>query len=319
MQKQLVFHIGLHKTATTFFQDIAFPTLKDWNYLDRPFVQHNHAFNKLQFEDDSLYDPDLVKEVIEGIPGDQLLFSSEDLTGHPWVSAINRSQIARRIHEISPYIKIILFIRGQRDILYSHYNNFIKAYRGTKNVEKFVWKPQMDFSYEMYENDYKAPLSTLYYNTAWFCINVDNFKYFEMVSYYKHLFGDNLYVFPYEEFHQHPNSIFEKLEWIFDERIDQDVKNKASQQKVNSSLKNRDLHKKLIVNKVTAGTNNRYFNKLSEKAVDLAFLASHELKNSPEKVFINNLAKDYYTENNLKLIEYYPEIGIQNYPDNYDF
>jgi len=319
MSKKLIFHIGLHKTATTFFQDVVFPELKHWNYLDRPYVQNNFAFNKLQYEDDSLYDSQHAVNEIEHIEGDYLLFSSEDLTGHPWMSAINRSQVARRLRALSEDCEIILFIRGQRKILYSHYNNFINNYQGIRKIEEFVWKPQANYTYDMYKKGCKGSLQNSYYNMAWFSINVDNFLYYNLIKYYKYLFGDKLHVFLYEEFSQTPDRVFDKLEYILEEKIDPSVKEKAYKKKVNKSVSNHELHKQLIVNKVTAGYKNRYINKISETAVNLALMATPSTGQNQETTYLDELVKEYYVENNRKIVEEYPEIGLQNFPEAYDF
>jgi len=319
MSQKLIFHIGLHKTATTFFQNEVFPTLTNWNYLNRPFIHNNFALNKLLYEDDTLYDPQIVRDQIASITGEQLLFSSENLTGQPWMSAINRAQIARRLREISDHCEIILFIRGQKSIIYSHYNNFINNYQGIRNIEDFVWKPSGDYTYEMYANGRSSIPRNTYYNLSWFNIHVNNFLYYPLIKYYKQLFGERMHVFLYETFSQNPDEVFNKLETVLDEKIHPAIKEKARQKRLNRSVTGYKLHKKLIVNKVTAGYNNRYLNKLSEKAVDLVFLGNSSAKDSPEKTFINELVDGYYVEDNRKIIEEFPEIGIQDYPETYEF
>ena len=317
-EKSLVFHIGLHQTAASFFQEQVFANLNSWNYMDRNFVQHNFAFNKLQFEDQTLYDPQVIKDLIEGIPGPRLLFSSEDLTGHPYVSAINRAVIAHRLAELSDNCQIILFLRGQEDILLSHYHNFVLGYaKSFQRVNEFVWKPQMNYTYEMYKEGIETSTQTLYYNTAWFNINIDNFKYYELIAYYKWLFEDRLHIFLYEDFYTYPETVFARFEEIFEETIPYEIQQQALKLIDPASLKKETIHKKRLINRVTAGSSNKYFNKLSEKAVDLALSAVQDNSEDHNQHFIEKLVQEYYRENNRRIIEEYPEIGLDRFPNQY--
>jgi len=101
--KNVILHVGLHKTASTFFQECVWPQLKTYTQLTRPYTQHNHAFNQLQYADDSLYDKELVIKELDKINAQNLLISDASLTGKPVIfSYINRSLIAKRLKEIFP-------------------------------------------------------------------------------------------------------------------------------------------------------------------------------------------------------------------------
>ncbi|MEM9717982.1 MAG: hypothetical protein AAGA10_01955 [Bacteroidota bacterium] len=317
-EKALVFHIGLHQTATAFFQEEIFTQLDSWNYMDRSFIQHNFEFNKLQFEDQTIYQSDAVKTLIEKIPGSRLLFSSEDLTGHPYVSAINRAVIAQRLAELSENTQIILFLRGQEDMLLSHFHNFVLGYaKSFQRVDEFVWKPQMNFTYEMYKEGIMPSTSTLYYNTAWFNVNINNFKYYELISYYKGLFGDRLHIFLYEDFYTYPETVFTRLGEILLEEIPYEIQQKAFKLIDPADLNKQTIHKKRLINRVTAGSSNKYFNKLSEKAVDLALSAVQDNSHDHNQHYIEKLVNEYYKENNRKVIAAYPEIGLDRFPNQY--
>ena len=124
--KKVFIHVGLPKTASTLLQEIVFPALKPVIYVSRPYTQENHAFNKLQYADDSLYAAEELRDEINNIialePGNKVLISDELLSGAPFYNFINRGLIPKRFAEILPDAEVILFLRGQKDIIRSLYN-----------------------------------------------------------------------------------------------------------------------------------------------------------------------------------------------------
>jgi len=223
------------------------------------------------------------------------------------------------LRDLGEDVHILLFLRGQVDILVAHYYNFILGYaRGTQQVDEFVWKPQMDFTYEMYEEGYNPSIRSLYYHTGAFSVNLDDFKYFEMISLYRELFGDRLHVLLYEDLHMYPDRVFQVLEEILGEPIGHEVQQKAFEIKNSARLEQKSLHKHLVLNRFTAGSTNKYFNKLSEKALDLTFSAMGEGTADHNRTYVENLAKGYYRQNNRQLAEHFPDIGIQRFPNQYE-
>ena len=51
-------HVGLHKTASTFFQTEIFPYFENTTCITRPYTQQSCGFNKLQFADHTVYNPE---------------------------------------------------------------------------------------------------------------------------------------------------------------------------------------------------------------------------------------------------------------------
>ena len=109
--RNVVLHVGLHKTGTNYFQKRIWSQLKTYSILTRPFTVQNHAFSMLQYADDSMYDKELVINELGKIEAENLLISDPLLTGKSITfSYINRSIIAKRLKELFPEAKIILFI-----------------------------------------------------------------------------------------------------------------------------------------------------------------------------------------------------------------
>src|SRR5690606_1735922 len=125
-EKRVFLHIGLHKTASTFLQDLLFPSLHGVVYISRPFTILNDHFNCLQYADDSLYDEKEIKLFFEEIDFDKLLISDENFCGKPVsLGYSNRSMIAKRLHSLFPDAEVIIFLRNQLDLLYSLYNQHV--------------------------------------------------------------------------------------------------------------------------------------------------------------------------------------------------
>ena len=133
-------HVGLHKTASTFFQTKIFPYFENTTCLTRPYTQQSYGFNKLQFADDTVYNPeDLlleIKQILE--EHENILISDELLSGIPGCNYLNRSLIADRLSSLFPEGEIIIFLRGQKDILLSMYNQYIKM-GGTAPINEYIW------------------------------------------------------------------------------------------------------------------------------------------------------------------------------------
>ena len=145
--KKIFIHIGLPKTATTFFQEIVFPNIPTVYYIGRPYTQGNYAFNLLQYADDVLYNPSFLKEELSLIENSAsrkefILISDELFYGYPLYNFINRSSIAKRLSETIPDAEIILFLRNQEDLILSLYNQYIKASKVYMKLDRsFISSP----------------------------------------------------------------------------------------------------------------------------------------------------------------------------------
>lgn len=307
-----IIHIGLHKTATTYLQEIVFPRVQGYSYLTRPYTQHNFAFNKLQYADTSLYIHAETIEELKQINSKNLLISDESFSGKPiGFGYINRSLIAERLAQVFPEAEIILFIRGQQNIILSQYNMWVKGYNaGDRAVNDFAWSPKKNYTYQESLSNTPAGLDTLFWNTNKDYLNLDCYKYYELISLYKNLFR-KVHVFLYEDFKNDPNKVIEKIGTILEQKIM--IAEEDLETKVNISLGQDSLIKKIHENKVQVITNNKWLKKIL-----LFYLNSRDKRFSDPKDYIRDITKNVYENNNRQLIETYPEIGIQNYPDAYN-
>lgn len=308
MEKKTIIHIGLHKTASTLLQTIIFPKATNYTYLSRPYTQFNHAFNKLQYADDTMYDKSEIERELNQINYDNLLISDESLSGKPMAFGyINRSLIARRLQQVLPQAEIILFLRGQTEMLKSHYNMWVKGYNaGIRQVDDVIWIPDKNYEYQDYLNNSNPELSSLYWNTNNFYLHIDCFKYYELITLYKNLF-DKVHVFLYEDLIHHKQEVLQRIEDILEQKLD--ISERDLKSKVNQSIANDRLLSKIHENKLSLVTQNKYLKKIGK--IYLKFKSNPYV--DPEQ-YISQKTKGLYLNNNRKLIEKYPEINLEKYP-----
>jgi hypothetical protein len=316
MDKDIVIHVGMHKTGSTFLQNKIFPNFEDWGFLTRPYTQHNHAFNKLQFADDSLYKPGEILEEISGIPHDRILISDESLTGKPYNwHFVNRTMIARRLHQAFPNAKIILFIRGQVDSITSHYKNYIQGHtRGTLPAKQFLWKSNKDYGFREFNSDidYTGIMDTLYYNNNYLGLQLDGFLYYELIQVYKNLFKE-VKVFLYEELRQNQQHVVRQIEAFLGTPIKMPDQ-LAYKTFVRKSLGPKNMLARVIENKVFFHLNNHRIAKLIGKMSQP--LISAEWMQQQEE-WISSSIEGYFEDNNSRIRQDFPEIGLDKWPESY--
>lgn len=303
-----ILHIGLHKTATTFLQDCFWPEVSSYTYLSRSFTQFNHAMNRLQYADESLYDESAVREQLAEVPGDRLLISDESLTGKPvYFSYINRSLIANRLHRLFPDGEVILFLRDQRDIIVSHYSSYIKMPYGVKTLRDLFYRPGPSLTYQEYERDRSFhDMSRLYFDSNDYHIHLDCFRYAELVSLYQSLFS-KVHVFLYEDFVRDSDAIVRRLGEI----IEEDIQPRTSDRQ-NVSLTARQIEVKRRTNALS-GLGNRAIRKSLQAAAKVApVMKTQDLRKDAEEI-----TAGYYSDNNRRLKTLLPDLDWSLCSDKY--
>ena len=307
--RRVTIHVGLHKTATTFLQSSVFPYVENYTLVTRPYTQLNHAFNKLQYADDSLYSEDEFRSAINTIDSDSVIFSDESFSGKPtFFSYINRAIIAKRLASVFPDANIILFIRDQKDIMVSHYSSYVKMPYGTAKITDLYRKASGTFEYDDYR---KTPSgydhNSIYYNTNDFHINLDCFKYTPLINLYTKYF-ENLHVFTYEDFKRDLDATVDRLSDIMQESIA--VK---STQRENKSLNGSMLVKKRILNNILSPKSSKYL----RKAMDTGLKIIPPFPADDLASIIEDHVGDYYEDDNKSLKQILPEINWSTFDSKY--
>jgi len=306
-------HIGLPKTGTTFLQNVVFPALENITLITTPITYYNEDFVKLKSADDSLLNHETLKEsIINQCKGENILISDEFLSGFPMhLCNINRSIIAKRLQYIFPDATIIIFLRGQKDILYSLHNQYIKIKAGTKRIGEFYKHPQFA---ELFKTEVGRKLETPFpYYTHNSVAHLDTFLYFELISLYQSLFK-NVEIFLYEDLLNKPKETLLKLSNITGKNYSTDIE-KLINKKINKSLNQKELEYELFHRLAKFVVRKRWITKIMFPLYYQFYIKS--LKNR-ERKYIDKVCKTYFTENNRKLLSQL-NIPIDKYPDNYYF
>lgn len=175
--KTNLFHIGYHKTATTWFQKEFYSKLKQI-VVDRKDIQ---SF----FYDD--------KEV--SFPVDGAIFCDEELSGNihnGGLSSFLSKGIAQKI-SLFKDAEVILFIRNQREIIASSYLQYVKE-GGTYSVDRYLY-------HQEFPRNNRASL-----------FSFSHFDYYNKIRMYEKLVGKNrLHIYLYEDFVLDPKEFMAKF------------------------------------------------------------------------------------------------------------
>jgi hypothetical protein len=310
-------HVGLHKTASTFLQEQVFPLFPEMTYLGRPYTQQNKAFNKLQYADDSLYNAEEFLKEFEKNSGDKNIISDELLSGIPESNYLNRSIIANRLSTVFPEAEILLFIRGQKDILLSHYYQSVKIGTTYRPIDSYVWLPQKEYTYDMYrEGNVQWDLRSRYFNHFTPNIHPDHFFYHELIGLYNEKFR-KVHVFLYEDFCKNPVKNINRLEGIIGDKISA-KKDDLFREKANLRLKSDGLKIRKFENRMRSITARKSVLNLFSSIYGMAskIFSYNEMSDAE---YVANLINGYYIWNNQKVMNQYPSIPMAEYPEYYQF
>ncbi len=188
--KDILIHIGYHKTGTSWLQNEIFTSDSDFfiplsnnkkghSTIARDFIYNSEGYLLNSFDDNvqvikqNLNDLLGTSNLIDRVP----VISHERLSGNPHSSGFDASIISRRIKNIFPQAKILIIIREQCSWILSNYFQYLSI-GGTHGIKKYL-----NTTY-----DGKRPN-----------FSPDHVKYHHLIEVYHEKFGKkNVLVFPYE-------------------------------------------------------------------------------------------------------------------------
>lgn len=192
-KKKPIFHIGYHKTGSTFLQENFWPLCRNYAYDNKKRLV-NYLVVPHMYE----YDPMQVYRWAYREFGGRFICSNEDFICNPLNaggSGFIQKGVAMRIKASFPDARIVIFLREQLDYLQSLYVQYVK-YGGTRSLERMLFPHKLNptlnpiFRYEYLEYD-------------------------RVVEMYEEIFGrENVYVYNYldlrrgTEFYQELNDTF---------------------------------------------------------------------------------------------------------------
>lgn len=307
-----IIHIGMPRTATTFFQQNVFPLLSNYTSYGLKTAHFNDVFNQLQFADDTFYSKAKVLDFTKDWRGKNIVISNENFVGQSYfLNHINRSIVAKRLSEVFPDAKILLVLRNQIDLLASLYSISLQ-WRETKHIDDFIWQPKKDK-----DMGSEAGPAKLYYNTYGDYENIEGYDYLPLIALYKKHFK-HVEIVLYEDFIKNTELFSSKLDAFFEveELTFQALfQNKNS---LNEGVDSAQAKKLRGLNKYHDVAShspllNRIYVKLKRNIL--------KKKRSDEKPYFSEQKtielKNYFGPLNKKLVQQYPEIGIQNYKEKY--
>jgi Sulfotransferase domain len=324
MRNQRVFiHVGLPKTASTLLQEFVFPELRDTTYISRPYTQENHAFNKLQYADDSLYAAEELRSEIERIisleTGRNILISDELLSGAPFYNFINRGLIAKRLAAILPDAEVILFIRGQKDIIRSLYNQYVKIGWFTDALNsRFISVPGSGFELSDFikgRRDWNIDNRFISHQSF---MNQHHFLFFELVKLYEDNFR-KVHLFLYEDLSTRPEMVLSRLEELFETQFPSKLLETIRTTNVNAKLSDDELLAQFNHSRSKSASSHRWENRIGTAFGRLVALKGKDkgFVERREKHLAQIVDAKLFGENNSKLANKYPHVEIRKYPECY--
>ena len=317
--RNIIIHVGLPKTASTYLQSIVFPRLNNVAYIGRPYTQENYAFNSLQYADKSLYAVSAIREEIDFIEnkiaqGNPILISDELFSGYALYNFINRGIIAERLSKIIPEAEIILFLRGQVDLIMSLYNQFVKVGWFEHHLdESFLYRPGKGFSLEKWiegDRGWNIKNNFINYRSSF---SPEHFRYSKIYSLYSNLFR-KVHIFLYEDFKKDQKACLLRIASILSTELPSDLKYDGKI-KTNKGLGNNQLHEKLVLNRLNKlnGLGSSRVGKMFATFIS-SIISDNEDSN---KAHVISLLKERDIFSDNRALNEKVNLGMEKYPKPY--
>lgn len=219
-------HIGMPRTASTFLQQEFFPKVGGFTFYGVETTQYSLAFQRLLYQDDSLFDDSAFEAIAKKIRSENAILSNELFVGQSlYLNSTNRSRIAHRLKRFFPDAEILIMLRNQVSLLQSLYA--IGVYSGhTCSPEEFV-----RFSDAI--SDVDNPL----YPTFAQAETTEGLQFSPLITLYQNLFSE-VHVLLFEDFKSDPTAFAERLTTLLQL---ENVEFTNSKKRVNQSLSARQL------------------------------------------------------------------------------
>lgn len=186
MMARPIIHIGLHKTATSWFQTRFYPNLLSHRWIDR--VEVRKALLTGAFD----FDPAAARLRL-GLDEDPQPFvlCDEDLSGILHNGGLMTGFLARglaeRLHQLAPEAQIVILVREQVSFAAACYHQYVRE-GGTGSPARYLFPEQ--YRHLSKVRPFKTPR-----------FDVSQLDATGLISHYDKLFGpENVHVFAYEQF-----------------------------------------------------------------------------------------------------------------------
>lgn len=161
----LLLHVGFHKTATSWMQQLLFTPEHHYSQVS----DHTEVFKHIIQPHGLHFDPApmraILKERLASLNPEVVpVISSEILSGHPFLGGRESDVFAKRLHQIAPQARILISIRAQIRIIPSVYTQYVlrggtmrpaEFFDGTDTPGYFGFTPK-HFEYDHLVNCYQT-------------------------------------------------------------------------------------------------------------------------------------------------------------------
>lgn len=173
-----IFHIGYHKTATTWFQNQFYPAVANVTVMPRDRLRKSLILPRALDFDVTPVHADL------SCLDTHMVFCDEELSGNIHSGGHHGCltvELARRLHAAAPDGQVVIFLRNQVDMIASVYRQYVRV-GGTYGVDRYLWHQGI--------RPNRAPL-----------FDLGHFDYHSLIQHYVGLFGrDQVKIYLFEDF-----------------------------------------------------------------------------------------------------------------------
>lgn len=180
-----IVHIGFHKTATTWFQRVYYPTVTNMKYIHHDDVRT------------VILDPKGLDEIkpMSSMVDKDIILCHEELSGNIHNAGLNlfsTKEYAQRIKSLFPDSRIVVFIRNQPGMIASAYRQYVKE-GGTYSIKRYLFHKE-------FERTHREAM-----------FSFQHFDYNLKLNYYESLFGkENIKLYLFEDFCKNGSEFIKK-------------------------------------------------------------------------------------------------------------
>lgn len=168
-KKEIILHVGLPKTGTSYLQFKLFPSFKNVFVSGQgdPVVHESPLapLMNLNFKNyDLLDEKEKILNYLNSLNFDKVLFSSESLVGNSVLNFKNNFEITTKLKTLFPDAKIFFVFRKQSDWLESLYNQHISKEKKYVKINDYLRFKDNIFTKGKYLNVYAFNWLNIYQN-----------------------------------------------------------------------------------------------------------------------------------------------------------
>ncbi len=203
-----ILHIGLHKTATKFYQHRVFPFLDKDKYVYNPPILTQYLIDYLkadEWEQPSIKDAFMAEyEIFNSSDNRQLIISRELMSGDLFSAYEDWGYRMSLLHSLIPVAKIIISLRYQPDWLISCYRESIHEHH-YQHIKSFL---RWDDNYQRFSSE----SNTGELHREYISLDALRINYTHMINTLYSLFGkEHVFVMFYEHFRNNMGKEYKKM------------------------------------------------------------------------------------------------------------